>query len=87
MSDFVEFDSVALLVDLPDAPLEFPDVDNEPLHVGDRGAIVFVHNDGAFCVEFFREGETVALADVTADQIRLVWRQGVPVAALAHTAN
>lgn len=87
MNDFEEFDSVTLVVDLPDAPLEFPEVDNEPLHAGDTGAIVFIYSDGTFCVEFFRDGETVALADVTANQIRLVQRQSRIAPSLAHTAD
>ncbi len=68
-----ELDSVELIVDLPDVPLEYPDADDAPLHVGDRGVVVFAYDDGrAFAVEFFRDEETVAIADVTLDQIRLV---------------
>lgn len=71
-----EFDSVELLVALPDAPLAFPERNHEPLHPGDRGAVVHVHDDGvAFMVEFFRHGETVAMADVMPEQVCLS-RQG-----------
>jgi uncharacterized protein DUF4926 len=68
-----ELDAVELVVDLPDAPLEYPEMGDSPLHAGDRGVVVFVYDDGrAFAVEFFRDGETVAIADVTADQVRLI---------------
>lgn len=68
-----ELDSVELVVDLPDAPLEYPEAGDAPLHAGDRGVVVFVYGDGrAFTVEFFRDGETVAITDVTPDQIRLL---------------
>jgi hypothetical protein len=33
-----------------------------------------MHAPAIYTVEFFREGKTVALADVTSDQIRLVQR-------------
>ncbi len=68
-----ELDSVELMVDLPDVPLEYPEAGDTPLHAGDRGVVVFVYDDGrAFAVEFFRDEETVAIADVTSDQIHLV---------------
>lgn len=68
-----ELDSVELTVDLPDMPLEYPEAGDAPLHAGDRGVVVFVYDDGrAFAVEFFRDEETVAIADVTSDQIRCV---------------
>ncbi len=67
-----ELDSVELVVDLPDAPLEYPEMGDAPLHAGDRGVVVFVYDARAFAVEFFRDEETVAIADVTADQVRLV---------------
>ncbi len=68
-----ELDSVELVADLPDAPLEYPEMGDAPVHAGDRGVVVFVYDDGrAFAVEFFRDGETVAIADVTPDQIHLV---------------
>ncbi|MHB8648397.1 MAG: DUF4926 domain-containing protein [Thermomicrobiales bacterium] len=70
-----ELDSVELLVDLPDAPLEYPEMGDAPLHAGDRGVVVFVYDDArAFTVEFFRDDETVAIADVTRDQVRVIAR-------------
>jgi len=68
-----ELDSIELLVSLPDAPLEHPERNTAPLHPGDRGAVIHVHGDGeAFMVEFFRDGETVAIADVTPEQVRVI---------------
>jgi hypothetical protein len=68
-----DLDSVELLVDLPNAPLEYPEAGDAPLHVGDRGVVVFAHNDGqSFTVEFFRDGETVAITEVRSQQMRLV---------------
>jgi len=70
-----ELDAVELLVDLPDAPLEYPEMGDVPLRVGDRGTVVFAYDDGrSFTVEFFRGGETVAITDVTAGQVRRVER-------------
>lgn len=67
-----ELDTVELLVDLPDAPMEYPEAGDAPLHVGDRGTVVFAYDDRAFTVEFFRDGETVAITDVTREQVHLV---------------
>jgi hypothetical protein len=59
-----EYDVVELLADLPDARMEY-DTD-APLHAGDSGTVVAAYpDDGAY---------TVALATVTAAQVRLVWR-------------
>lgn len=70
-----ERDVVELVVDLPDAPLEYPEMGDAPLHAGDRGVVVFVYDDArAFAVEFFRDEETVAVADVTRDQVRVIAR-------------
>jgi hypothetical protein len=59
------FDTVELLVDLP-----------EPnLRAGKRGAIVHVHSDDMFEVEFVtEEGETEALYPLSKGQIIVVWR-------------
>ena len=55
------FDSVELLIDLPD----------ENLRAGDKGAIVHQHDDKNFEVEFMNaEGETLALVTVNSDQFR-----------------
>jgi len=77
MATLHELDTVQLLVALPDAPLEYPEMGDAPLHPGDRGAIVFAYDNGeSFTVEFFRDGDTVAIAEVTAAQIRHVERAG-----------
>jgi len=68
-----EFDAVELLVDLPDARLEYPEAGDAPLHAGDSGVVVSAHDeDRAITVEFFRDGETVAITDVGREQIRLI---------------
>jgi len=67
-----ELDVVALTVPLADAEM-FDGSDG--LHVGDQGTVVGVwRENAAYIVEFFRDGETVAIEDVTPDQVRLVWR-------------
>ena len=67
-----ELDVVALTVPLPDAEM-FDGSDG--LHPGDQGTVVGVWRDNAaYIVEFFRGGETVAIEDVTPDQMRLIWR-------------
>lgn len=68
-----ELDTVELVVNLPAARLEYPEMGDAPLHAGDRGVVVFAHTDGqAFVVEFFRDGETVAITEVTPEQVRLI---------------
>jgi len=68
-----EFDAVELLVDLPDARLVYPEVDTVSLHAGDSGVVVSAHDeDRAITVEFFRDGETVAITDVRREQVRLM---------------
>ena len=48
-------------------------MNDAPLHAGDRGVVVVAYEDGqTYMVEFLREGETIAIADVTANQIRLI---------------
>lgn len=65
-----ELDVVALTVPLPDAEM-FDGSDG--LHPGDQGTVVGVWRDNAaYIVEFFRGGETAAIEDVTADQMRIV---------------
>lgn len=61
-SELREHDIVTLTVDVP----------GEGLESGDMGTIVSVYADGeAFAVEFIAfDGETVAIADVQADQVR-----------------
>ena len=73
ISTIHELDSVEILVGLPDVPLEDPEAGDAPLHTGDRGVVVFVYDDErAFAGELFRGEETVAIADVTPNQIRLM---------------
>lgn len=61
-SELSEHDVVTLTVDVPE----------EGVKSGDMGTIVSVYADGeAFAVEFIAlDGETVAIADVQADQVR-----------------
>lgn len=64
-----ELDCVALTVDLPE----------HHLAVGDVGAVVHVFKDsGHYTVEFTTfDGETVAVAKVTPDQVRPLARNDV----------
>jgi hypothetical protein len=72
-----ELDVVALTIPLPNAEM-FDGSDG--LHIGDQGTVVGVwREDAGYIVEFFRDGETVAIEDVTPDQVRLVW-QYTPIA-------
>jgi hypothetical protein len=75
-SSINEFDTVALIVPLAADrlfPSELPV--GEGLVKGDEGAVVDVlHNPRAYTVEFFRNGETAALATVMPQEIRLVHR-------------
>lgn len=67
-----ELDVVALTVTLPNA--EMFDGSDE-LYIGDRGTVVGVWRDGVgYIVEFFRDSETVAIADVTPNQVQVVWQ-------------
>ncbi|MCA1668680.1 MAG: DUF4926 domain-containing protein [Thermomicrobia bacterium] len=78
VSTIRELDAVELMVDLPDAPLEYPEMGDIPLHAGDRGVVVFVYDHGhAFTVEFFRDEETVAITDVAPEQIRVISRHSI----------
>jgi hypothetical protein len=76
-----EFDTVALLMPLSADklfPSELPE--GVGLVSGDTGVVVdAMHAPAIYTVEFFREGKTVAIADVTPDQIRLV-RRSTPIA-------
>jgi Domain of unknown function (DUF4926) len=59
------FDVIELLVDLP----EFN------LRLGARGAIVECYSDGNYEVEFSdRDGETIALCTLSANQFVVVWQ-------------
>jgi hypothetical protein len=75
-----EFDTVALLIPLGADrlfPSELPE--GVGLIPGDTGVVVdAMHAPANYTVEFFREGKTVAIADVTPDQIRLV-RRSIPI--------
>ncbi|MGI8856331.1 MAG: DUF4926 domain-containing protein [Thermomicrobiales bacterium] len=78
-----EFDVVALRVPLPNAHMYDG---SDGLHVDDQGAVVDAAPDGQyFIVEFFRNGETVAIETVTPDQVRLV--QQVRPASKHKTVN
>ena len=58
---YQELDSVVLIRDLPD----------HDLRVGDRGAIVFVHDENTFEVEFLvASGDTSALVQLTSADFR-----------------
>jgi hypothetical protein len=75
------FDSIELLVPLPDEPYAggHPPADWHGLVPGDRGAVIEVYDaPPGYTVEFFREGKTVAVADVTPAQVRVVQRYGTP---------
>lgn len=67
-----EHDQVVLTVPLPELGLE----------VGDVGVVVHVHGRGdAFEVEFLTlDGETVAVATLSGDQVRSVRKGEVPQA-------
>jgi hypothetical protein len=81
-----EFDTVALLMPLSADrlfPSELPE--GVGLVPGDTGVIVdAMHAPAIYTVEFFREGMTVAIADVTPDQIRLVQQYTPAVPEPAH---
>ncbi len=83
-----EFDSVALLVPLPAErlfPSELPA--GEGLRPGDEGVVVdALHAPEWYTVEFFRGGETVAIADVTPAQVRVVAR-AAPTMELSHVRH
>jgi hypothetical protein len=66
---FREFESIALTEDLPGAKLEYP-AEDAPLHAGDEGVIVDDgHAPDTYLAEFFRDGETIAIAEVRPNQI------------------
>ncbi len=85
-----EFDTVTLLTPLSADklfPSELPECVG--LAPGDTGVVVdAMHAPAIYTVEFFRDGKTVAIADVTPDQIRLVQRS-IPAAPepAHHTAS
>lgn len=59
------YDTIELLIDLPD----------HNLHVGDRGAVVHQHPDEVFEIEFAMDtGETTALCALPASQFVVIWR-------------
>ncbi len=68
-----EFDTVALLMPVSADrlfPSELPE--GVGLVAGDTGVVVdAMHAPTIYTVEFFRDGKTVAIANVTPDQIRL----------------
>jgi hypothetical protein len=71
------FDSVELVVALPDEPYEGndPPPDWHGLVPDDWGAVVEVFDTPpGYIVEFFRDDETVAVADVTPEQVRVIAR-------------
>lgn len=69
------FDRVELLVALPDEPYagSRPPAEWRGLSPGDRGTIVDVfETPPGYIVEFFRGEKTVAVADVTPEQVRVI---------------
>ena len=77
-----EFDDVVLCVNLPDAPLF---EGGRGLHAGDEGTVVdLVPGCVGAMVEFFRNGESVAVVGVRLDQITLV---PAPLAVTARSAD
>lgn len=71
------FDRVELLVALPDEPYagSRPPAEWRGLLPGDRGAVVEVYETPpGYIVEFFRSEKTVAVADVTPEQVRVIGR-------------
>jgi hypothetical protein len=76
-----ELDVVALTTPLPNAEMYDG---SDGLHIGDEGTVVGVWRDAdGYIVEFFRDDETVAIENVTPDQVRLVWKNTPTV---QHTA-
>lgn len=68
-----EYDTVELLVDLPNAQRFYPEPGSAHLRAGDRGVVVSAHDeDRSITIEFFREGETVAITDVDRERVRRV---------------
>lgn len=71
------FDSVELVVPMPDEPYagSHPPADWRGLAPGDRGAVVEVfETPPGYIIEFFRDGKTVAITDVTPEQVRVTQR-------------
>ena len=71
------FDSVELVVALPKEPYagSHPPAGWHGLAPGDRGAVVEVYDTPpGYTVEFFRDGKTVAVTDVTPEQVRVIAR-------------
>ncbi len=71
------FDRVELIVALPDEPYagSHPPAEWRGLAPGDRGAVVEVFDmPPGYIVEFFREGKTVAVTDVTPEHVRVITR-------------
>jgi len=74
-----ELELVALTVDLPE----------HDLRAGDIGTVVDVHSGGqGYQVEFTTvRGETIAVAAVRPDQVRLVGRSEVPSARIRESSR
>jgi uncharacterized protein DUF4926 len=71
------YDRVELVVALPDEPYAggHPPAAWHGLAPGDRGAVVEIFDTPpGYIVEFFRDGKTVAVSDVTPEQIRVIAR-------------
>jgi hypothetical protein len=50
------------------------DVPAENLQAGDTGAVVHIYRDGlAIVVEFTKDDDDLHLADLTPEQVRVVW--------------
>ncbi|MEX2430843.1 MAG: DUF4926 domain-containing protein [Dehalococcoidia bacterium] len=71
-----EFDPVILTEDLLDQTITDDVLSKGVVAAGTVGYIVHVYGKGeAFIVEFFDKGETIAVADVRADQVRAATEQ------------
>ena len=69
MNSIQESDPVALTVDLPDHGLKR----------GDIGAVVLIHNQDAFEVEFVGfDGHTLALLTLSSSQVRTLSATDIP---------
>ncbi len=72
-----EFDGVALLAPIPADEIAISHLPaGEGLANGDEGAVVdaMYRDRGWVTVEFFRNGQTVAVTDVPLTRLRLIWK-------------
>ena len=86
------YDRVELVVALPGEPYagSHPPAGWHGLATGDRGTVVEIFDTPpGYIVEFFRDEKTIAVADVTPEQIRVIARHSTNRApeTARHTAN